>query len=78
MCYVYILLLNNGKFYIGFSENLKQRVEEHQIGRVSATKLFLPAELVFYAAFKAKKKALGFEKYLKSHSGFAFRNKRLV
>jgi hypothetical protein len=33
---------------------------------------------VFYAAFTSKKKALGFETYLKTQSGYAFRNKRLV
>jgi len=33
---------------------------------------------MFYAAFKAKEKAYEFEKYLKSSSGFAFRNKRLI
>jgi len=35
-------------------------------------------KLVFYAAFETKKKALDFEKYLKTNSGFAFRNKRLI
>jgi len=78
MYYTYILRLNNNKFYIGFSENLKQRVKEHKSGRVNATKNLLPLELVYYSAFKDKLKALHFEKYLKSHSGFAFRNKRLL
>ncbi len=78
MYYVYILLLGNRKYYSGYSENLKQRVKEHKSARVSATKTFFPIKLVFYAAFKSKLKALRFEKYLKSHSGFAFRNKRLT
>jgi putative endonuclease len=33
--------------------------------------------LVTYLAFSDKAKALSFEKYLKSHSGKAFANKRL-
>ncbi|MDX2095626.1 MAG: GIY-YIG nuclease family protein, partial [Alphaproteobacteria bacterium] len=37
-----------------------------------------PWELVWYCAFPDKYKALEFEKYLKSHSGRAFANKRLL
>jgi putative endonuclease len=78
MYYVYILQLNNGKFYIGFSSDLKQRISTHKKGLVRETKRYIPLQLVFYSAFKDKKKALCFEKYLKSSSGFAFRNKRLI
>ncbi len=63
---------------MGFSSDLKQRILEHQNGGVNATKQFRPVELVYYGAFKTKQKALEFEKYLKTSSGFAFRNKRLV
>ncbi|MCL4382250.1 MAG: GIY-YIG nuclease family protein [Patescibacteria group bacterium] len=78
MYYAYILRLINKTFYIGYSADLKKRVKEHIEGRVSQTKNLRPLELVFYAAFSSKKKALEFEKYLKTNSGFAFRNKRLV
>jgi len=76
--YTYILKLSNDKHYVGYSSNLKQRIETHKKGFVRETKIHLPVELVFYGAFKSKQKALDFEKYLKSHSGFAFRNKRLI
>ena len=78
MYYVYILKLRNGTFYTGFSSNLEKRIKEHLEGNVNQTKNFRPLRLVFYSAFGSKKKALLFEKYLKSSSGFAFRNKRLV
>ncbi|MDP1743773.1 MAG: GIY-YIG nuclease family protein [Candidatus Amesbacteria bacterium] len=78
MYYSYILKLSNNTCYSGFSEDLKQRILEHNSGKVTATKKYLPATLLFYAAFTSKKKALDFEKYLKSSSGFAFRNKRLI
>jgi len=45
---------------------------------VLSTKNLRPAKLIFYAAFLNNRKALAFEKYLKSSSGFAFRNKRLI
>ncbi|OGG17666.1 hypothetical protein A2721_03100 [Candidatus Gottesmanbacteria bacterium RIFCSPHIGHO2_01_FULL_47_48] len=76
--YVYILRLSDGSYYIGFSTDLKQRIESHAWGEAESTKNFLPVKLVFYAAFSTQQLATKFEKYLKSSSGFAFRNKRLV
>ena len=67
MYYTYIFQLKDESFYHGFSENLKQRFKEHEQVR-----------LIFYAAFLSKDKALKFEKYLKTGSGFAFRNKHLL
>lgn len=78
MYYVYILKLNSSTFYIGYSANLKQRLEEHRQGLVSSTKNFTPVKLIFYTAFESKIKALNFEKYLKTGSGFAFRNRHLI
>jgi len=78
MFYAYLLLLSNNKYYAGHSDNLKERLQYHEKGKVSATKKFRPVKLVFYAAFLSKEKAIKFEKYLKSSSGFAFRNKRLI
>jgi len=78
MYYVYLLSLGNGKFYVGFSSDLKSRIKNHLAGRVKFTSKFNSRSLTFYCAFSKKKKALDFEKYLKTSSGFAFRNKRLV
>ena len=78
MYYAYLLRLSNNKFYAGHSDNLKERIKYHEKGKVSATQKFRPFKLVFYAAFLEKRLAIKFEKYLKSSSGFAFRNKRLV
>lgn len=78
MYYVYILKLRDKTFYIGYSSDLKQRINAHREREVSQTKNLLPIKLVFYSAFESKLKGLQFEKYLKTNSGFAFRNKRLV
>lgn len=78
MYYVYILQLSDKTFYVGFSTNLKERIKYHNQGLVSSTKNFRPVKLIFYSAFVSQKKATDFEKYLKSSSGFAFRNKRLL
>lgn len=78
MFYAYILQLNDGSYYHGYSDNLKQRLKAHQQGTIFSTKNLRPVRLVFYGAFETQKKAIAFEKYLKSSSGFAFSNKRLI
>ncbi|MEK6951677.1 MAG: GIY-YIG nuclease family protein [Nanoarchaeota archaeon] len=78
MFYVYILKLSNGKYYIGYSSKLKNRVDDHINGNVRQTRNFIPLRLIYYSAFKNKLKALQFEHYLKTPSGFAFRNKRFI
>ncbi len=80
MFYTYIIRskLNPAQTYVGYSSNLKQRLEYHNSGKCKHTSKFIPWEIEFYAAFKDKPKALDFEKYLKSHSGKAFASKRLL
>ncbi|MDE1919196.1 MAG: GIY-YIG nuclease family protein [Patescibacteria group bacterium] len=78
MHYVYILQNGNGRCYVGYSHDLKRRLSEHQFGNVSTTKVFKNAKLAWYCAFASKRKALGFEKYLKEGSGHAFARKRLI
>lgn len=80
MYYVYIIKSkeNLEQIYTWFSENLQQRIEEHNTWKSKHTTKFKPWELVFYSAFEDKKIALDFEKYLKSSSWIAFRNKRLI
>lgn len=76
MHYVYSLKCKDG-YYVGCTDNLKDRLERHQKGQVSATKDRLPVRIDFYMAIKDKYKAFEFEKYLKSGSGRAFINKHL-
>lgn len=79
MHYAYILQLNDKSYYHGSSDDLKKRIiKDHEYGLVESTKNLRPLRLVFYAAFISKKLALRFEKYLKSSSGSAFRNKHLI
>ncbi len=78
MFYTYILQLKDKSFYTGFSSDLKERINEHLKGNIPQTRKFRPLKLVYYSAFISKKRALDFEKYLKTCSGFAFRNKRLL
>ena len=78
MFYTYILQLKDKTYYVGYSSDLKNRVKAHNEGSISSTKNLRPVKLVYYSAFSTQKKATDFEKYLKTSSGFAFRNKRLI
>ena len=78
MYYVYILRLSNRTFYIGSTSDLKTRFKQHRNGEERTTKKYLPCELIMYIGFNNKTRALKFERYLKTGSGFAFRNKHLV
>jgi putative endonuclease len=78
MWIVYILKCSDGKFYTGCTSDLNDRIKRHPAGHVPATQNRLPLALVTYIVFSEKQKAYGFEKYLKTGSGRAVMNKRLV
>lgn len=47
---VYILLCNNGRYYIGSTNDLQRRITEHTTGHVQSTKNILPISLKFFYA----------------------------
>lgn len=68
--YVYVLHNKRKNFiYIGYSEDLRQRVTEHNKGYSKSTKAYLPLELIHYEAYKNKKDAKRRELYLKTNRG---------
>ncbi|MBM3852497.1 MAG: GIY-YIG nuclease family protein [Verrucomicrobia bacterium] len=79
MHYVYLLESEStpNKRYTGYTENLRQRVADHNAGKNVSTARFRPWQLRTYLAFSSKPRALAFERYLKSGSGHAFAKKRL-
>jgi putative endonuclease len=79
MYYVYILRSEkDGSRYIGVTEDLKRRLAEHNSGSNKYSSTKLPIHIIWYSAFPQKQQAYNFERYLKSGSGSAFMNKRLV
>lgn len=80
MYYVYILksLSYQDKIYIGYTLKISDRLAVHNEGGSVYTKAYKPWELVFFCAFVEKGRALAFEKYLKSHAGRVFIEKRLI
>lgn len=78
MYYVYVLQSEkDGKFYVGYTADLKKRFEEHNKGYVSSTKDRRPFKLIYFEGSFEKKDALKREKYLKTYHGKAFIRRRL-
>ena len=70
MYYIYILISNKDhKYYVGYTHNLKLRLEQHKAGKVLSTKSRLPVKLVYYEAFSNKTDALREELFLKTGKG---------
>lgn len=78
MFYVYMLIseARPDQRYIGFTTDVRARLKAHNKGDSAHTSKYRPWRLVSYFAFDTEKKALDFERYLKSGSGKAFANKR--
>ena len=77
--YVYLLQsdADPARHYVGFTEDLKERLQRHNAGRVPHTSKYLPWHIHSATAFDDRERALAFERYLKSPSGRAFARKRL-
>lgn len=68
MFYTYVLQSEeDGKFYAGYTKDLKLRFDQHKNGFVESTKDRRPLKLVYYEACLNKEDALHREKYLKSY-----------
>ena len=70
MHYVYIIKSGKtGKLYKGSTSDLKQRIKDHNTGKVNSTKAGVPWILIYYEAFLNKKDAGREELFLKSGKG---------
>lgn len=76
---VYILQSEKDKsYYTGLTTDLEQRIKSHNQGLSIYSSSKKPFNLIWHCEFRDKKLAAKFEYYLKSGSGIAFRNKRLI
>jgi len=68
--YAYVLLSKRDDgSYVGFSDDLKRRLREHNRGMVSSTHNRRPLTLVYFEGYRDKIKAMRREKYLKTGWG---------
>ena len=78
MFYTYVLISKkDGKFYVGYTNDLKVRFEQHCKGLVESTKDRRPLELIYYEACRNQHDAIHREKYLKTYHGKMFIKKRI-
>lgn len=78
MFYTYVLISQkDGKLYVGFAEDLKNRISDHNNGLVGSTKSRRPLQLIYYEACVSKDKAIQREKYFKTGFGRRFLKNRI-
>ena len=80
MHYVYILesISTPGRFYIGYTKDLRERVRKHQADVSSHAAKHRPWKLKSLFRFRNRRIATRFERYLKSGSGRAFCNRHFT
>ena len=78
MFYTYILISEkDDKFYVGYADNLKRRIKQHNDGDVESTKYRRPLKLIYYEVCLNQKDAIHREKYLKTTYGKRYIRNRL-
>ncbi|MEK7553153.1 MAG: GIY-YIG nuclease family protein [Patescibacteria group bacterium] len=76
--YTYVLLsLKDNKYYIGYTNNLKRRIEEHNSGKNFSTKSRKPFKLIYCEVCLNEDDAKQREKYFKSTIGRRYLSRRL-
>lgn len=77
--YAYILHSQSDTehFYVGRTQDLHARLKKHNAGEVPHSAKFRPWKIKTAIAFNEAKRAVEFERYLKSASGRAFTKRRL-
>jgi len=76
--YNYVLKsLKDNKFYIGFSKDLENRIDEHKKGFVKSTKFRRPFVLVYYEVSFNQTSAIKRERYLKTTYGHRYLKSRI-
>ncbi len=76
--YVYVLYsVRDSKKYVGYTKDIRKRLEAHQHGLVASTKERRPLKLIYFEACLSQADATHREKYLKTYYGKMFIKQRL-
>ncbi len=69
MHYVYLLKSKNyNELYVGCTNNVVKRLQEHNSGLSNYTKRYLPWKLIYLEGYRSKNDAYDREKSLKLHA----------
>ena len=73
MYYVYVLKsLKNGRFYVGYTGDLENRVKEHNRGKTKGNYFNGPFELFYSEGFENIEDARKRERYIKSQKSHKY------
>ena len=76
--YVYVLYSQkDNQKYVGYTKDIRKRLEAHQKGLVESTKNRRPLKLIYFEACLNQHDATHREKYLKTYLGKMFIKNRL-
>ena len=76
--FVYVLKSENcQESYVGHTDNLERRLDEHNSGISPHTSKFRPWKMIYTESFESEKEAILREKYLKTRSGRRFLKSRV-
>jgi len=76
--YVYVLTSEtDNSWYIGYTFNLKERINQHNSGKTITTKKRQPWRIIYYEVSFNRVDAIAREKYLKSGMGRRYLKNRL-
>jgi len=80
MSYYYIYVMQSeidNNFYVGYTSDIRIRIEKHNKGEVQSTKNRRPLKLVYWEGCLNQKDATHREKYLKTSHGKRYIKNRL-
>ena len=71
--YVYILYSEKlGRYYVGHTQNIDQRLEEHNSGQSKSTRNGNPWTLLYYLTTESRSEAVKFERKIKKRGAERF------
>jgi putative endonuclease len=76
--YIIVSVARPDRYYVGLTQNVHQRLGQHNEGIVTSTASWRPWRLRTAICFTNKTRAADFECYLKTGSGIAFLRKRFL
>ena len=77
-CFHVLRSKKDGDLYFGYSANLKQRLNEHNLGKIASTKNRKPFDLVYYEAYKNEDEARNRKLQIKKRAGALIGLKRRI
>ncbi|HNX68404.1 MAG TPA: GIY-YIG nuclease family protein [Candidatus Omnitrophota bacterium] len=70
MWYVYILRSERtGRYYVGHTEDLHARLNQHNAGKTRSLKAHLPLKIIYSEELSSKQEAYRRERQIKSYKG---------